>query len=58
MQNTETLKLTAQGDREIVMTRMFDAPRKLVFQTFTKPDWLSAGCSDRTAGPCRSARSI
>ena len=44
MQNTETLKLTTPGDREIVMTRVFDAPRKLVFQAFTKPDlvkrWL------------------
>ncbi len=44
MQNTETLKLTTPGDREIVMTRVFDAPRRLVFQAFTKPDlvkrWL------------------
>jgi uncharacterized protein YndB with AHSA1/START domain len=44
MQNTGTLKLTTPGDREIVMTRVFDAPRKLVFQAFTKPDlvkrWL------------------
>lgn len=44
MQNSGTLKLTAPGEREIVMTRVFDAPRKLVFQAFTKPDlvkrWL------------------
>jgi uncharacterized protein YndB with AHSA1/START domain len=41
---TEALKLTAQGDREIVMTRAFHAPRRLVFDALTKPDlvkrWL------------------
>ena len=44
MTNPGTLKLTAPGDREIVMTRVFDAPRKLVFDAFTKPElvrqWL------------------
>ena len=38
------LKLTTRGDREIVMTRAFDAPRKLVFDAHTKPElvkqWL------------------
>jgi uncharacterized protein YndB with AHSA1/START domain len=38
------LKLTARGDLEIVITRAFDAPRKLVFDAFTKPElvkqWL------------------
>jgi uncharacterized protein YndB with AHSA1/START domain len=38
------LKLSARGDREIVMTRTFDAPRNLVFDAFTKPElvkqWL------------------
>jgi uncharacterized protein YndB with AHSA1/START domain len=38
------LKLTTRGDREIVITRAFDAPRKLVFDAFTKPElvrqWL------------------
>ncbi len=38
------MKLTTRGDREIVMTRVFDAPRKLVFDAFTKPElvkqWL------------------
>lgn len=42
--NTGTLKLTAHGDREIVITRVFDAPRTLVFDAFTKPElvrrWL------------------
>ncbi len=38
MMNTGTLKLTAQGDREIAMTRVFDAPRRLVFGALTKPE--------------------
>jgi uncharacterized protein YndB with AHSA1/START domain len=35
-----TLKVEARGDREIVMTRSFDAPRKLVFDALTKPELL------------------
>ena len=34
------LQIEARGDREIVMTRAFDAPRQLVFDAFTKPDLL------------------
>lgn len=38
------LEVEALGDREIVMTRNFDAPRALVFDAFTKPElvkrWL------------------
>ena len=38
------LEITAKGDREIVMTRTFNAPRALVFDAFTKPElvrqWL------------------
>ena len=44
MNNAGNLKLTTRGDREIVMTRVFDAPRKLVFDALTKPElvkqWL------------------
>jgi uncharacterized protein YndB with AHSA1/START domain len=40
MQNTRTLKVEARGDREIVMTRVFDAPRHLVFEAFTRPELL------------------
>jgi uncharacterized protein YndB with AHSA1/START domain len=40
MKNTGTLKLTAPSEREIVMTRVFDAPRRLVFEAFTKPELL------------------
>jgi uncharacterized protein YndB with AHSA1/START domain len=44
MLNPGNLKLTTQGDREIVMTREFNAPRRMVFEAFTKPElvkqWL------------------
>jgi uncharacterized protein YndB with AHSA1/START domain len=40
MKNTGTLKVEARGDREIVMTRVFDAPRDLVFAALTRPELL------------------
>jgi uncharacterized protein YndB with AHSA1/START domain len=40
MKNTGTLKVTTPTDREIVLTRVFDAPRRLVFDAFTKPELL------------------
>src|SRR5258708_38779301 len=40
MKNTETLKVTTPTDREIVITRVFDAPRRLVFEARTKPEHL------------------
>jgi uncharacterized protein YndB with AHSA1/START domain len=40
MRNTGTLKVTTPTDREIVMTRVFDAPRGLVFDALTKPELL------------------
>src|SRR5882757_8113631 len=40
MKNTGNLKVTTRGDREIVLTRVFDAPRRLVFDAFSKPDLL------------------
>ena len=40
MKNTGTLKVTTPSDREIVLTRVFDAPRRLVFEAFTKPELL------------------
>jgi uncharacterized protein YndB with AHSA1/START domain len=53
--STETLLITTPSDREIVLTRVFDAPRRLVFDCFTKPellkrwglgprDWTLIGC--------------
>jgi uncharacterized protein YndB with AHSA1/START domain len=32
--------VTTPSDREIVMTRVFDAPRSLVFDAYTKPEHL------------------
>src|SRR3989442_94476 len=41
MKNTGTLKVTTPTDREIAMTRVFDAPRRLVFDALTKPELLN-----------------
>ena len=40
MKNTGNLTLTMQGDREVVMTRTFDAPRRMVYDAFSKPELL------------------
>ncbi len=44
MKPTETFKVEPLGDREIIMTRLFEAPRELVFDALTKPElvkrWL------------------
>jgi len=40
MKNTGTLKISTPTEREIVMTRVFDAPRHLVFDAFSKPELL------------------
>ena len=40
MKNTETLKVATPTDREIAMTRVFDAPRRLVFEAWTNPEYL------------------
>jgi uncharacterized protein YndB with AHSA1/START domain len=37
MSAAKTLQVTLPSDREITMTRVFDAPRALVFDAFTKP---------------------
>jgi uncharacterized protein YndB with AHSA1/START domain len=36
--NSETFKVTTPSDVEIRMTRLFDAPRRLVFEAMTKPE--------------------
>ncbi len=45
MQNPGSMKVATHGDREIVITRGFNAPRSLVWEAMTKPDlvkrWLS-----------------
>jgi uncharacterized protein YndB with AHSA1/START domain len=38
MKNSGALNITAQGEREIVITRVFNAPRRLVFDAYTKPE--------------------
>jgi len=38
--NTGNLKVTIPSDFEIVMTREFDAPRRLVWEAYTKPELL------------------
>ncbi|MEO8126176.1 MAG: SRPBCC family protein [Bryobacteraceae bacterium] len=40
MLNTGTLEVTTPTSREIVLTRVFDAPRQMVFDAFTKPELL------------------
>ena len=40
MNNTGALQVTTPTDREIVMTRAFDAPRRLVFDAMSKPELL------------------
>src|SRR5712691_7085974 len=40
MKNTGTLKVTTPTDREILLTRVFDAPRSLVFDALTQPELL------------------
>lgn len=41
MKNTGTLRVTTPTDREIVMMRVFDAPRRLVWDAFTRPELLT-----------------
>jgi uncharacterized protein YndB with AHSA1/START domain len=36
--NSETFRVTTPSDTEIRITRLFDAPRRLVFEAMTKPE--------------------
>jgi len=40
MKSTGALRITTPSDREIAMTRVFDAPRRLVFDACTKPELI------------------
>jgi uncharacterized protein YndB with AHSA1/START domain len=46
MKNTGKLQVTTPSDHEIAMTRVFDAPRRLVYDAWTRPEllkrWLGA----------------
>src|SRR5918996_5990589 len=38
--NSDTFKVTTPSDREIRITRLFDAPRHLVFEAMSKPEHI------------------
>src|SRR3954466_4745583 len=38
--NSDTVKSTTPSDREITLTRLFDAPRRLVFEAMSKPEHI------------------
>ena len=40
MPDSKNFSVLASGDRDIVITRDFNAPRRLVFEAYTKPDLL------------------
>lgn len=40
MSSAHPMKLSIPSDRELVITRVFDAPRKLVFDAWTNPKYL------------------
>ncbi len=40
MKSTGKLKVTTPSDKEIMFTRVFDAPRSLVFDALTKPELI------------------
>ena len=40
MKNTGTLDVSLPSDTEVLLTRVFDAPRHLVWDAFTKPELL------------------
>jgi uncharacterized protein YndB with AHSA1/START domain len=40
MINTGSLQVTTPTEREIVLTRVFEAPRRMVFDALTKPELL------------------
>ncbi len=39
--NSDSFKVTSPSDHEIRMTRLFDAPRHLVFEAMTKPEHVT-----------------
>jgi uncharacterized protein YndB with AHSA1/START domain len=52
--NTAALMLTLPSDREIVMTRVFNAPRRLVFTAWTTPEHVKRwyGCKTHALTAC------
>jgi uncharacterized protein YndB with AHSA1/START domain len=39
--NSDSFKVTTPSDREIRLTRLFDAPRRLVFEAMSKPEHIT-----------------
>ena len=52
--NIAALAVTLPSDREIFMTRVFDAPPRLVFDAWTKPEYFKHwfGCRQSTLVSC------
>jgi uncharacterized protein YndB with AHSA1/START domain len=50
---SDKLKITLPSDTEILMSRVFDAPRHLVFEAMTKPEHIQRwwGCMDGFSMP-------
>src|SRR6187401_13024 len=48
--NSDTFKVTTPSDREIVLTRLFDAPRDLVFEAMSKPEHIRQWWGNLGAG--------
>lgn len=52
--NKDVMTLTLPSDREIVLTRVFNAPRRVLFEAWTKPEHVKQwyGCSIMTLPIC------
>lgn len=52
--NSAAMALTLLSDRELVLTRVFNAPRRLVFEAWTKPEHVKRwyGCKALTLAVC------
>jgi uncharacterized protein YndB with AHSA1/START domain len=48
--NSETFKVTTPSDREIRLTRLFDAPRELVFEAMSQPEHIKRWWGNLGAG--------
>jgi uncharacterized protein YndB with AHSA1/START domain len=53
-EKSDAMQVTFPSDREIVLTRDFDAPRSLVFEAFTRPEHVKHwwGPRDSTLSVC------
>jgi len=48
--NSETFKVTTVSDTDLCLTRLFDAPRALVFEAMTKPEHIARWWGQLGAG--------